>query len=138
MGHVTARSGPVRGAFLRIVMRMAAVDEYLATLDASTRAAFEHIRTLVLEIAPEAEQGTSYGMAALTYKQKPLIAFLAAKQHLSIFPFSSRVVDAVRDRLTAFELSKGTVRFTVAIRLPDDVVRDIVRLRMEEIVGTTH
>ena len=119
-------------------MRMAAVDEYLATLDASTRATFEHIRTLALEIAPDAEQGTSYGMAALTYQQKPLIAFLAAKRHLSIFPFSSRVVDAVRDRLSAFEMSKGTVRFTVAIRLPDDVVRDIVRLRMEEIVGTTH
>jgi uncharacterized protein YdhG (YjbR/CyaY superfamily) len=74
-------------------------------------------------------------MAALTYKQKPLLAFLAAKHHLSIFPFSSRVVDAVRDRLTTFELSKGTIRFTDAIPLPDDVVRDIVRGRLEEIVG---
>ena len=111
------------------------MDDYFVDLDASTRAAFEHIRDLVMDMVPEAEQGTSYGMAALKYKQKPLLGFLAAKRHLSIFPFSSRVIDAVRDRLTGYELSKGTIRFTVAMPLPDEVVRDIVRHRLEEIVG---
>jgi uncharacterized protein YdhG (YjbR/CyaY superfamily) len=115
---------------------MSAVEDYVGGLDAPTRAAFEHIRNLALDIVPEAEEGTSYGMVALKYEQKPLLAFLAAKHHLSIFPFSSRVVDAVRDRLTEFELSKGTIRFSVAMPLPDDVVRDIVRHRMEEIDGT--
>jgi uncharacterized protein YdhG (YjbR/CyaY superfamily) len=38
-----------------------AVDDYFSSLDASARAAFEHIRDLVMEMAPEAEQGTSYG-----------------------------------------------------------------------------
>jgi len=112
-----------------------AVDDYFNSLDASTRAAFEHIRDLVMEIVPEAGQGTSYGMATLTYHQKPLLAFLAAKHHLSIFPFSSQVVDAVRDRLAAFELSRGTIRFTAATPLPDEVVRDIVRHRIQQIAG---
>jgi uncharacterized protein YdhG (YjbR/CyaY superfamily) len=114
---------------------VSAVDDYFGGLDASSRAAFEHIRDLVMDMVPEAQEGTSYGMAALMYKQKPLLAFHAARHHLSIYPFSSRVVDAVRDRLT-FELSKGTVRFTVAKPLPDEVVRDMVRHRIEEIVGT--
>jgi hypothetical protein len=50
-----------------------------------------------------------------------LLAFLAATHHLSIFPFSSQVVDAVRDRLAAFELPKGTIRFTAAtpLQTPD-------------------
>lgn len=121
---------------MRIVLCVSAVDDYLGGLDVSTRAAFEHIRSLVMDLVPDAEEGTSYGMAALKYRQKPLIAFLAAKHHLSIFPCSSRVVDSVRDQLTAFELSKGTIRFTVETPLPDEVVRDIVRLRMEEIIGT--
>jgi uncharacterized protein YdhG (YjbR/CyaY superfamily) len=119
----------------RIVAPVPAVDDYFSSLDASARAAFEHIRDLVMEMAPEAEQGTSYGMAALRYNQKPLLAFRAARQHLSIFPFSSRVVDAVRDQLTAFELSKGTIRFTAASPLPDKVVRDIVKYRIQEIAG---
>ena len=115
------------------VLRVSAVDDFLDGLDASKRAAFERIRDLALDIAPEAEQGTSYGMAALRYKHKPLIGFRAATKHLSIFPFSPRVVDAVRDRLTGFELSKGTIRFTESTPVPDDVVRDIVRSRMAEI-----
>lgn len=112
---------------------MSAVDEYFAGLDAPTRATFEHIRALVLEVAPEAEGGTSYGMAALRYRNKPLLGFLAAQRHLSIFPFSPQVIDAVRDRLDGFELAKGTIRFINSSPLPEDVIREIVRHRMAEI-----
>jgi uncharacterized protein YdhG (YjbR/CyaY superfamily) len=114
---------------------VAVVDDYFESLDADTRAAFEHVRTLALEIAPDAEQGTSYGMAALKYRAKPLLGFAAAKRHLSVFPFSARVVDEVQDRLLGYELSKGTIRFTVEKPLADDVIRDVVTLRMTEIGG---
>jgi uncharacterized protein YdhG (YjbR/CyaY superfamily) len=116
---------------------MPVVDDYLSSLDEPTRAAFAHVRDLVMGVAPGAEQGKSYGMAALKYREKPLLAFQAAANHLSIFPFSPAVIDSVRDRLNGFELSKGTVRFTAATPLPDDVVRDMVRRRMDEIAGTT-
>jgi uncharacterized protein YdhG (YjbR/CyaY superfamily) len=111
------------------------VDDYFATLDVPTRAAFTAIRDVVMELAPEAEQATSYGMAALTYRRRPLLGFLAAAKHLSIFPFSPSAIDAVRDRLDGFALSKGTIRFTLATPLPDDVVRDLVRFRIAEITG---
>jgi uncharacterized protein YdhG (YjbR/CyaY superfamily) len=114
---------------------VAVVDEYLEGLDEPTRVAFERLRDVALEVVPDAEQGKSYGMAALRHRGKPLLGFLAAKQHLSVFPFSTEVVDAVRDRLDGFDLSKGTIRFTVDNPLPDDVARDIVRLRAEEIAG---
>lgn len=114
---------------------MAAVDEYFDSLDESTRSVFEHVRGLALEVVPEAEQGTSYGMAALRFQNKPLLGFKAAKVHLSIFPFSSQVVDEVRDRLPGFELSKGTIRFSVERPLPDEVVSEVVRLRAAEIAG---
>jgi uncharacterized protein YdhG (YjbR/CyaY superfamily) len=110
---------------------MAAVDEYFAELDAPARAAFERIRALAVEVVPDAEQGTSYGMAALRHKGKPLLGFKAAKDHLSVFPFSPAAVDAVRDRVTT--VSKGTVRFTPDTPLPDDVIRDLVEHRAREI-----
>ena len=112
------------------------MDDYFVGLDPAPRAVFEHIRSLAMDVAPEAEDGTSYGMAALRYQNKPLLGFRAAKDHLSVFPFSPKVVDAVRDRLAGFDLSKGTIRFTVARPMPDEVVRDVVRLRMDEILGT--
>ena len=116
---------------------MGAVDDYFEAMDESTRAVFEHIRGLALAVAPEAEQGKSYGMAALKLKNKPLLAFRVAKEHLSVFPFSPSVVDEVRDRLPGFNLSKGTIRFSVDQPLPDDAVREVVRLRVAEIAGST-
>jgi uncharacterized protein YdhG (YjbR/CyaY superfamily) len=112
------------------------VDDYFAGLDASTRAVFERVRDVALAAAPDAEQGKSYGMAALLLRKKPLLGFLATKQHLSVFPFSPAVVEGVRDQLSGFEMSKGTIRFTVAKPLPDPVVREVVRLRVAEIAGT--
>lgn len=109
------------------------MDDYLAELDDASRAAFARVLEVALEVTPDAEQGTSYGMAALRHRGKPLLGFLAAKQHLSVYPFSPSVIDAVRDRLDGFELSKGTIRFTVDRPLPEDVVRDVVRLRAAEI-----
>jgi uncharacterized protein YdhG (YjbR/CyaY superfamily) len=121
-----------------IVTGVSAVDDYFEGLDAPTRAAFEHIRALVRGIAPEAEDGWSYGMAALRYKRRPLLGFRTTKDHLSIFPFSPKAVEVVRNKLTGYELSKGTIRFTLAKPLPDKVVRDMVRFRVEEIDAAVH
>jgi uncharacterized protein YdhG (YjbR/CyaY superfamily) len=110
-----------------------AVDDYFSSVDATTAAVFERIRRALLEVAPEAEQGMSYGMAALKVEGRPLLGFRAAKQHLSIFPFSPEVVAAVSERLENFDLSKGTIRFTAEKPIPDEVVREIARLRVAEI-----
>ena len=112
---------------------MGAVDDYFATFDDPDRSAFERARGLALEVAPEAQQGTSYGMAALKAAGRPLLGFRATKSHLSLVPFSAEVVEAVAPRLAEFDLTKGTIRFTADHALPEDVVREIVRLRMQEI-----
>ncbi len=77
-------------------------------------------------------------MAALRYKRRPLLGFRTTKDHLSVFPFSPKAVEAVRDKLAGHELSKGTIRFTVAEPLPDKVVRDMVRFRVEQIDAAVH
>jgi uncharacterized protein YdhG (YjbR/CyaY superfamily) len=109
------------------------LDDYFGSLDTATRNAFERIRKLIMEVAPEAEQGTSYGIATLTYKSRPLLGFRAAKQHLSIFPFSPAAVDAARDQIRDFDVAKGTIRFTADTPVPQQALRDIARHRMAEI-----
>jgi uncharacterized protein YdhG (YjbR/CyaY superfamily) len=52
---------------------------------------------------------------------------------LSVFPFSPAAIDAVRDRLVGFELSKGTIRFSPDRTVSDDVLADVVRVRKQEI-----
>lgn len=112
---------------------MAAVDTFLAGLDPVDRAVYRRIVDVALELAPEADQGTSYGMPALRYRGKPLLGFRVAKRHLSVFPFSPQAVDAARPSLVGFDLSKGTIRFSAERPLPDLAVRELVRNRMAEI-----
>lgn len=109
------------------------MDDYLGTLPAEQRDALERVRAVVQREVPDAEEGTSYGMPTFRYAGKPLLGFRAAKQHLSLFPFSPAVIDAVRKRLDGFDLAKGTIRFTPETPVPDDVLVDLVRLRKQEI-----
>ncbi|HEX5917841.1 MAG TPA: DUF1801 domain-containing protein, partial [Nocardioides sp.] len=72
----------------------------------------DHVRDLVLGVAPDAEEGTSYGMPAWRLAGKPLLGLNAAKAHVGVYPFSTEVVDAVRDRLAGFTVTKGGVQCT--------------------------
>jgi uncharacterized protein YdhG (YjbR/CyaY superfamily) len=112
---------------------MSEIDDYLATLPPEQRAALEHVRGVVAEAAPDAEEGKSYGMPAFRHAGRPLIGFRAAKQHLSLHPFSAEVIDGVRDRLAGFDVLKGTIRFTPDAPVPDDVIRELVALRRAEL-----
>lgn len=114
---------------------MSAVDDYLATLEPERRAVLERIRALVHELVPDAVETESYRMPTFDRGGKHVLAFLSAKQHLSVFPFSRRVVDALRDRLAGYSLSAGTIRFTLDHPLTDELLRDIVRLRLDDIAG---
>jgi uncharacterized protein YdhG (YjbR/CyaY superfamily) len=110
-----------------------AIDEYLVGLAPAQRAALEHVCAVVRRAIPEAEESKSYGMPAFIYEGRPLLGFRAAKKHLSIFPFSPAVVEAVKDRLDGFDLSKGTIRFSPDRPLPDDVLKEVVRARLREL-----
>ena len=109
------------------------MDDYLDALPPAQKAALERVRTVVAGLAPDAEEGRSYGVPAFIYAGRPLLGFSAAKQHLSIFPFSPAAIEAVKDRLEGFDLAKGTIRFTPDRPVPEDVLADVVRARMREI-----
>jgi uncharacterized protein YdhG (YjbR/CyaY superfamily) len=112
---------------------MSALDDYLAGLPQEQREALVRVRAVVERVAPDAEEGVSYGMPAYLHAGRPLLGFRAAKKHLSVFPFSPAVVEAVKDRLEGFDLSKGTIRFTPDHPLPEAVLVDLIRARQEEI-----
>ena len=112
---------------------MGIVDDALAALQEPDRGCLQHVVEIARSLAPDATEGMSYGMPALKLDGKPLVAAVAAARHLSVFPFSSAVVEAVAGRLEGYPLSKGTIRFSADHPVPDDVLADIVRMRMAEI-----
>jgi uncharacterized protein YdhG (YjbR/CyaY superfamily) len=113
--------------------RISAMDDYLNGLSPAQKDALERVRAVVEDVAPEAEEGVSYGMPAFLLAGRPLLGFRAAKKHLSVFPFSPAAIEAVKDRLEGFDLSKGTIRFSPDTPVPEDVLADLVRARIQEI-----
>lgn len=112
---------------------MSAVDDYLATLDAPRKAELERIRAIVHDAVPDVEEAQSYGMPAFKLKNRPLLAFTARPKHLSLYPFSPAVIDALRDQLADFELSKGTIHFDAEKPISESTLRSIIALRLAEI-----
>jgi uncharacterized protein YdhG (YjbR/CyaY superfamily) len=115
---------------------MSAMDDYLDALPPAQKEALARVRATVGGLVPDAEEGKSYGVPAFLYSGRPLLGFSAAKKHLSIFPFSPEAIEAVQDRLAGFDLAKGTIRFSAERPVPDDVLADLVRARMEEITAS--
>ncbi|MGW5239424.1 iron chaperone [Monashia sp. NPDC004114] len=114
---------------------MGTLSDYLAEVPDDQRPALQRVVDVARGIVPDAEEGLSYGMPALRYRNKPLIGVVAAAKHLSVFPFSPAVVEAVAPDLEGFSLSKGTIRFSAEQPVPDEVVERIVTLRLAEIEG---
>ena len=72
---------------------MGDVDAYLENQPAEVRVALQCVMDLVLEVAPDAEQGTSYGAPAFRFGGRPLVGFKAAKEHLSLFVFDPEIIE---------------------------------------------
>ncbi len=111
------------------------VDEYLAGLPKEARATLEQIRQSIRSAAPKAVEGFSYGAPAFRYKDRPIAAYAALKDHCSYFPMSPAVLSAHAAELDGYELSKGTIRFPINKPLPAKLVKKLVQARIAEIEG---
>ena len=106
---------------------------YLGELDPAVADLLGSIVHRAVELAPGAEEGRTYGMPGLGYRGRPLLSVRQTASHLGYYPFSAAVVDAVAPELTGFELSKGTVRFSLEQPLPDGIVERMILARRDEI-----
>jgi uncharacterized protein YdhG (YjbR/CyaY superfamily) len=106
------------------------VDAYLAALPEDQRAALERLRELIMDTDSEAVASISYGVPTFKHNKKPLIYIGAAKSHCAVYGPAVNLV-AFADELQRFSKSKGTIRFQPNDPLPDDLVRRMVRARIE-------
>ena len=115
---------------------MGVVGAYLSTVDGADRDALQRVYAIAREVVPEAEEGTSYAMAALLYRGKGLIATVRAKKFLSLYPYSAAVIASVLEVLSDFDTTSGSIHYSADHELPDAIVRRIVEARRAEIDAT--
>lgn len=106
------------------------IDEYIDQFPEDVRSILERLRELVHEIAPEVRESISYGMPTFRLNGV-LLHFAAFKHHIGLYPTPS-AIEAFKDLLVGYELSKGTVRFPLDGPVPYDLIGNIIRFRVGE------
>jgi len=103
---------------------------YISTFPESVRLVLEQVRAAIREAAPDAVEVISYGMPA--FKQKRVLVYYAAhKNHIGFYPTPSGI-EQFKTRLAGYKTSRGAIQFPLDKPMPLDLIKEIVRFRVEE------
>jgi uncharacterized protein YdhG (YjbR/CyaY superfamily) len=109
------------------------VDEYIALHPAPIRAGLALIRKTIKSAAPGAEELISYHMPA--YRLNGMLVFFAAtKKHYGFYPTASPMIP-FKEKLQAYETSKGAIRFPLDQPIPVKLIAEIVKWKVKDNLG---
>ena len=107
------------------------VDDYLERVPEASRRCFDKLRAAIRSaVPPGATETISYGIPAIKHKGV-LVWFAAFAKHCSLFP-TAAVIEAFRDELKGFTLSKGTIQFPLDKPLPTALIKKLVKARVAQ------
>ena len=106
------------------------IDEYIAQYPKDVQAILQRIRQTIQKAAPEATEKISYGIPTFTFHGN-LVHFGGFKDHISFFPTAAGI-EAFKEELGPYAVSKGTVHFPLDKALPLHLVQKIVKYRVKQ------
>jgi uncharacterized protein YdhG (YjbR/CyaY superfamily) len=106
------------------------IDAYISGFPQEVRIKLETIRKTIQEAAPEAKEAIKYGMPTFVLNGN-LVHFAAHKNHIGFYPAPSGI-DAFIKELEVYRTGKGTVQFPIDKPIPFDLIKKVVKHRVEE------
>ena len=105
------------------------VDEYIALAEPKLKKALKEIRKTIKATAPKAEEVISYQIPG--YKYHGMLAFFAGwKKHISFYP-APWGAESLKKEMSAYEGSKGTIKFPLDKPMPLTLIKKMVKYRMK-------
>ena len=109
------------------------VAAYIAGFPRSVQTVLARVRSIIRKAVPDAEETISYQIPAYKLHSRPVLYFAAWKEHYSVYPSSARLVSAFKDKLSPYELAKGTIRFPLSEPIPVRLIEGIAKFRAKEV-----
>lgn len=106
------------------------IPEYIAQYQGDVKTRLETLYTLMKQELPQAQQRISWGMPTF-WQWGNLVHFAAGKNHIGLYPGPSGVQHFLPE-LQGYKTSKGAIQLPNAQPLPLELVRRIVRFRLQE------
>jgi uncharacterized protein YdhG (YjbR/CyaY superfamily) len=108
------------------------VNGYIRSFPSEVRKKLEQLQETIKETAPGAEETISYGIPTFDLHGRHLVHFAAFRHHIGFYPTPS-AIEAFKDELSPYHLSRGTVQFPIDAPLPLDLVQRMVAFRVREV-----
>jgi uncharacterized protein YdhG (YjbR/CyaY superfamily) len=114
--------------------QFASVDDYIAAQPDPVRAILKTVRRAIRKGMPRAEEVISYQIPTYKLNGRAVLYFAGWKNHYSIYPAKEPLVAKFQKELTAFEITKGTIKFPLDQPVPVKLIEGIAKFRakMEE------
>lgn len=111
------------------------IDNYIATFPEEVQKDLQKIREVILNLIPNGAETISYGIPTIKLHGKNVVHFAAFNSHYSFFPTSSGV-EAFRNDLKDYHISKGTIQFPKDKPIPLDLIKRITQFRVAQVENT--
>jgi uncharacterized protein YdhG (YjbR/CyaY superfamily) len=109
------------------------VDRYLADVPQPQQDTLAQLRSTLLDLVPRATEAMKYAMPAVLVDGKGVAGYAAFAGHCGYYPHSGTVLERAGEVVSGYPRSKGALRFAVDEPLPAELVRMLVRLRLDEL-----
>ena len=106
------------------------IDEYISQFPLETQEILKTLRKVIKDTAPDAEEKISWQMPTFVLHGN-LVHFAAHKNHIGFYPNPSGI-EAFKQELAEYKGAKGSVQFPLNKPLPYELIRRIVKFRVEE------
>lgn len=109
------------------------MDDYIARFPPEVQAILQQLRTLVHDIAPDAQEAIKYGIPTFVLHEN-LVHFAAYRHHIGFYPSPSAII-RFQEELSGYKRAKGSVRFPLEAPMPWGLIRKIIEFRATEILN---
>jgi uncharacterized protein YdhG (YjbR/CyaY superfamily) len=106
------------------------IDEYIAQFPLDVQLIMTEIRRVIHEAAPKAVEKISYQMPGF-YQNGMLVWFGGHQKHIGFYP-TGEGIEAFKRELSGYKTSKGAVQFPLDQPIPYELIRKIVKYRVEK------
>lgn len=115
------------------IQKFETIDAYIQAQPAEIQPIAVKIRNIINNTAPNAQERMSWQMPTFHFYEN-LVHFAVQKHHIGFYP-SPSAITAFQDKLAEYKTSKGAVQFPYAKPIPYDLIEEMTRFRVNEVLA---